>query len=276
VDYEREPETELGDSSNEPEQPTTAGGDAAAQEILATSSPELTPDPAAETAETVGEAMPAAAEAATDAADANTDVTGASEVTAASDATLAAGSGSETDLDSEADILDDAFVTPPTPPEWPAADLANTSAAAADEAERDIAAAYAASPQSGDVGDDSDAPVLTDADADDVKVSETGVQSINAKTVTFSQGGAAQVHAEEMSVSQGGVGVARVGSLTLGDGASAFAVVADEATVESGSNAFLVVARSFGGDTQPTIDWRTAAAFGAGLGLVISIFRRIR
>jgi len=182
----------------------------------------------------------------------------------------------ESDLDSDADVLDDAFATPPTPPEWPAADLMSGDAASADEAERDIAAAYAASAESTDMGDDSDAPVLTDDAADEVNMSEAGVQSINAKTVTFSQGGAAQVRAEEMNVSQSGVGLARVGNLTLGDGASAFAVVADEATVESGSNAFLVVARSFNGETRPTIDWRTAAAFGAGLGLVISIFRRIR
>jgi hypothetical protein len=101
-------------------------------------------------------------------------------------------------------------------------------------------------------------------------------QTINARTVTFSQSGAGRVRAEEMNVSQSGVGVARVGNLTLGEGASAFAVVADEATVEAGSNTFLVVARSFSGDAKPTLDWRSAAAFGAALGLVVSILRRIR
>ena len=72
------------------------------------------------------------------------------------------------------------------------------------------------------------------------------------------------------------MGLARVNNLKLGDGASAFAVLADEATVEEGSNAFLVVSRHVNGDVQTTVDWRAALAFGAGLGLVISILRRLR
>ena len=72
------------------------------------------------------------------------------------------------------------------------------------------------------------------------------------------------------------MGLARVENLTLGSGASAFAVVADQATVEEGSNAFLVVSQTLNGDVRPTIDWRGALAFGAGLGLVLSILRRIR
>src|SRR3954454_13732597 len=191
-------------------------------------------------------------------------------------------------LGSDADVMNDASSTNAAPPEWPAEDL-NTSA---DDA---IAATYAAASDEtddelgdADVSDDSDAPILEDAAvaaatavaahvrAESVNVTQTGVQSIEASSVNLNQGGAAQVRAESMSVEQGGVGLARVGNLTLGSGASAFAVVADEATVEEGSNAFLVVSRTFNGDVQPTVDWRPALAFGAGLGLILSIFRRRR
>ena len=165
------------------------------------------------------------------------------------------------DLGSDADVMDDAFASSPRPPEWPAADLAAASSAA-------------------DMGDDSDAPVLEDAaDAaappEHINLSQ-GVGTISAGSVTLSQGGAGQVHADEMHVSQSGVGLARVNNLTLGDGASAFAVLADQATVEEGSNTFLVVSRSVNGEVKSTVDWRAALAFGAGLGLVVSILRRLR
>ena len=191
------------------------------------------------------------------------DVTSTAEAAAgdAASASRAAADNAMSDLGSDADVLDDSFAAVPQPPEWPAADLATAS----------------------DMGDDSDAPVLADAAplaaavaSDHVDLNQGGMQSITATSVMLSQGGAGQVHADEMHVSQSGVGLARVGNLTLGDGASAFAVVADQATVEEGSNAFLVVARSFSGDVRPTIDWRTAMAFGAGLGLVVSILRRLR
>jgi hypothetical protein len=201
------------------------------------------------------------------------------------------------DFGSDADVMNDAFSTSPAPPEWPAVDLdpAQDEESAETYASDAIAAAYAAAGDDTDdelgdvdIADDSDAPVLEDAAAaaaaalagqvraESVNVTETGVQSIEAANVSISQGGAGQVRAESMSVEQGGVGLARVGSLTLGTGASAFAVVADEATVEEGSNAFLVVSRKFNGDVQPTVDWRAALAFGAGLGLILSIFRRRR
>jgi hypothetical protein len=155
----------------------------------------------------------------------------------------------------------------------------------------DIATTYAAlTDEPGELGDDSDAPIHLDDSAltaassgldrhvraENVNLSQGGVQCIEASSVSISQGGAGQVRAESMTVEQGGVGLARTGSLTLQSGASAFAVVADQATVDQGSNAFLVVSRSFSGDTKPTIDWRSAAAFGAGFALVLSIFRRRR
>lgn len=193
----------------------------------------------------------------------------------------------EEGLGTDAGLMDDPFASGPTPPEWPPAEFDSTSDEEAAEA---TALAYeAATEQPVDLGDDSDAPVVAEAlapaapsqmqpliRADNVNLQQSGAQTIEAKTVTLSQGGAGQVHADEMSVEQGAVGLARANNLKLGSGASAFAVVADEATVEQGSNAFLVVSRSFNGEVRPTIDWRGALAFGAGVGLVLSIFRRLR
>ena len=187
-------------------------------------------------------------------------------------------------------------------PEWPAADLVGSDAATALTAgpDTDAGAAEANSTTGAisesplDAGDDSDAPIqLDDAQVaadlpaatpalaqhvtcENINLSQGGVQSIKASSVTLSQGGAGQVWADEMTVQQGGVGMARAGNLTLQSGSSAFAVVADEATIEEGANTFLVVSRSFSGDVRPTIDWRTGLAFGAGLGLALSILRRLR
>lgn len=143
-----------------------------------------------------------------------------------------------------------------------------------------IATMYEAlSGEPAEIGDDSDAPIHLDESpvgAETVNLSQGGVQSIEATSVSLSQGGAGSVRADSMTVEQGGVGLARTGKLTLGSGASAFAVVADEATVQEGANTFLVVSRSFSGETRPTIDLRSALAIGAGIGLVLSIFRRRR
>ncbi len=210
----------------------------------------------------------------------------------------------DSDFGADADVMNDSFENhEAAPPEWPAADFAASGDALEPDANSDestaateIAATYAAATEEpSDVGDDSDAPILADAtgdattasapdaatpqsyiQADNVTLKQAGAQTIQASTVTVTQGGAGQVHADSVSVEQGGLGLARTKTLTLGTGASAFAVIADEATVEEGSQTFLVVSRTFNGDVQPTIDWRVAAAFGAGLGLALSILRRIR
>jgi hypothetical protein len=245
VDHERETDATSGDKPAESDPPATAGDEGATTADETTSSA----DAAAESAES---AEPAAA-------------------AAESEAGSEPSGGSMPDLGSDADILNDAFEAGPRPPEWPSADLAHGD----DEADE----AAGASDTAMDMGDDSDAPILADAaaaPADHVDLTQAGAQSITAASVTLSQGGVGQVHADEMHVQQSGVGLARVGTLTLGDGASAFAVVADQATVEEGSNAFLVIARSLDGDVRPTIDWRGALAFGAGVALVLSIIRRLR
>ena len=160
---------------------------------------------------------------------------------------------------------------------WPAADLVGT--APAEETAEETA----------DPGDDSDAPIeLGDASpaapgalpdhvhGETVNLKQGGVQTIDASTVTITQGGAGRVNSDTMTLDQSGVAIARTNTLTLGSGASAFAIVANHATVEEGANAFILVSRSFEGDVQPTIDWRTALGFGAGLGLVLAIIRRLR
>ncbi len=132
----------------------------------------------------------------------------------------------------------------------------------------------------GDPGDDSDAPVMLDAteganfSADNVTLSQGGVQTIEAQTVSVSQGGVGRISADEVSVSQGGVGLARTDQLTLEAGASAFAVVADEATIDDGANVFLLLSGRTSGDGQAALDWRGLLVMLVGLALVIRVLRR--
>jgi hypothetical protein len=170
-----------------------------------------------------------------------------------------------------------------TDPPWP------EPAAYAPETAGDTADAIA------DAGDDSDAPIELADDADEaddsaadagtpgmagdvraetVTISQGGANSVEAENVSITQGGAAQVRAGQLSVSQGGVALARTENLTVGESSSAFAVVADSATIEEGGNVFMLIARSVGGDVRPVLDWRAALAFGAGLAVVARLLRR--
>ena len=144
--------------------------------------------------------------------------------------------------------------------------------------------------------DDSDAPVVDDVgrdlhdagnvdirnggardiDATTVSITQGGARDIEATTVTINQGGAASVRADQLTISQGGVAVARADKVTLQEGGSAFAVIADEATIDPESSIFLLIAGSTNGDVRPVIDWRAAAAFGAGFALVLGLIRRAR
>ena len=148
--------------------------------------------------------------------------------------------------------------------------------------------------------DDSDAPVLGDVasevgndvrsaenvdihnggardiDATTVSITQGGARDIDATTVTINQGGAATIRADELTISQGGVALARTERLSVQQGGSAFAVVADEAILDPESSIFLLIAGSTNGDVRPVIDWRAAAAFGAGFALVLGLLRRAR
>lgn len=196
--------------------------------------------------------------------------------------------------------------------DWPAEDLGQQAATddgmamAADDAEpSDVAEATDDREPTDDAlvstdaddepeaDDDSDAPIELDASpeapapdvaihgadhvrAENVTISQGGAQTVEADTVSITQGGASRVRAEQFNISQGGVALARTESLTIESQGSAFAVMSEDANIEAGSNVFLVVSRSFSGDVQPSVDWRTALAFGAGVGLVISILRHLR
>ena len=136
---------------------------------------------------------------------------------------------------------------------------------------------------SGDPGDDSDAPVVLEPEpgamaaeirADNVNLTQGGAQMIEAQTVSIQQGGAARVHAEQLSVSQGGVGFARTEQLTVEANASAFAVMADEATINEGGNVFVLLTRSVSGDGKAVVDWRALLALLVGLALVLRVLRR--
>jgi hypothetical protein len=64
--------------------------------------------------------------------------------------------------------------------------------------------------------------------------------------------------------------------VTLQQGGSAFAVIADEATLDPQSSVFMLIAGSTNGDVRPVIDWRAAAAFGASFAIVLGLLRRAR
>jgi len=110
--------------------------------------------------------------------------------------------------------------------------------------------------------------------ADHVELTQGGAQSIEATTVNVSQGGAGRINAEEVSIRQGGAGLVQTESLQLQEGASVFAVLADEATVAEGASVFMLFARSVSGGVRPILDWRAAAALGAGFGIVFAVLRR--
>lgn len=110
--------------------------------------------------------------------------------------------------------------------------------------------------------------------ADHVEISQTGVSVVEATTVSLTQGGAGRIQAEEVTISQGGAGLVQTDSLKLEDGASAFAVLATEATISEGASVFMLFARSVSGGVRPVLDWRAAAAFGAGFGAAVALLRR--
>lgn len=115
-----------------------------------------------------------------------------------------------------------------------------------------------------------------DIDATSVSITQGGARDIDATTVTVNQGGVGRIQADEVSVTQGGIGLARTEHLTIQDGGTAFAVMADKATLDPETSVFLLVAGSTTGDVRPVLDWRAALALGAGFAVVLSALRRLR
>ena len=111
--------------------------------------------------------------------------------------------------------------------------------------------------------------------ADHVEINQGGATSIDAQTVSITQGGAAQVRATDVSISQGGIALARAGKLSLAEGSSALAVVADSAVIDPGARVVFLLARNASGDVRPLVDLPSALAIGAGIGLAITLLRRL-
>jgi hypothetical protein len=115
----------------------------------------------------------------------------------------------------------------------------------------------------------------TGAPAETVELNGRGANEIEADTVAINQGGAGQVRAREITITQGGVAVARTTHLELGQGSGAFAVVANEATVESGASVVLLLAGRTSGDVKPLLDAPAALALGVGFAVALAVVRRI-
>lgn len=114
-----------------------------------------------------------------------------------------------------------------------------------------------------------------DIRAENVNLSQGGARDIQATTVSITQGGAAQVHAEQMTLSQGGAAIVHADNFTLNDGGTAFAVMADQANINEGSNVLVLLAGEVHGDASPLLDWRSALALAGGLVLAWRLTRRI-
>jgi hypothetical protein len=110
--------------------------------------------------------------------------------------------------------------------------------------------------------------------ADHVEISQGGANSIDAQTVSITQGGAGQIRADQVTISQGGVGLARAGKLSI-SGGGAFAILSDNANIESGANVFMLLARKASGDVKPLLDLRSALAIGAGFAIASWALRRL-
>jgi hypothetical protein len=123
--------------------------------------------------------------------------------------------------------------------------------------------------------DEAVAGIATEARAEHVDISQAGAQFVDAQTVAITQGGAAQVRAQEVTVSQGAIGLARAGRIELRDGSSAFALVADKAQVEGGSNVLLLISSETSGEVRPLLNLPSALAIGIGFGVAISVLRRL-
>jgi hypothetical protein len=155
--------------------------------------------------------------------------------------------------------------------DWPAADLSSgaddSDAPVLGDVDRDVSGADNVDIRNGGA---------RDVDATTVSITQGGARDIEATTVTLTQGGAASIRADEVHASSSGIGFVRADRLTLRQGGTAFAVVADEATVDPEASVFLLIAGSTKGVVRPVLDWRAAAAFGASFAFVLGLLRRAR
>lgn len=134
-------------------------------------------------------------------------------------------------------------------------------------------------------------------------IREAGAQEVNAVNVDVSRGGIGRARAVDIAVSQGGIGMARgdrvsvemgaigaalggevrvtqgaVGSVLARDvrieQSAVRSVIANNVVFERTTGVLFLLARRVEGDVRVLLDWRGAVAFGAALGVVMSVFRR--
>jgi hypothetical protein len=138
-----------------------------------------------------------------------------------------------------------------------------------------------------------------------VTVTQGGIQTANADTVQVRQGGIARAEAKDIAVTMGGIALARgdrvsveLGAMGAGIGrevhltqGAANLVLGQDVAVEQSlvqtvaaanvrfdrpSVVVFLLARRVEGSVRTLFDWRSAIAFGAAAGLVMSLLRRRR
>jgi hypothetical protein len=131
---------------------------------------------------------------------------------------------------------------------------------------------------------------ISQADATDIEVSMGGIGRANATDIVVSMGGVGLARADRISVAMGGIGLAAGEHVEVSQG-GATAVIARDAhigpalirslvastvVVEKPTGVVFLVARQVSGDVRTLFDWRGALAFGAVVGLVMGLVRRVR
>ena len=81
--------------------------------------------------------------------------------------------------------------------------------------------------------------------------------------------------ANEVRITQGGVNAVVARRVTL-EQAIARTVVAQEVRIDRPSGILVLLAARVSGDVRPVIDWRGALAFGAVAAVILSLVRRRR
>ena len=131
---------------------------------------------------------------------------------------------------------------------------------------------------------------IDEAVADRVELRMGGIGRVHATDVSVEWGGIGTARADRVAVDRGSVGAALTGDLQVTQG-MARTVLAREAHIEQSyvrtliagrvvaerpTGVLVMIARHVSGDIRPVLDWRGALAAGAGLGLVVSLFRVFR
>ncbi len=111
-------------------------------------------------------------------------------------------------------------------------------------------------------------------EADVVEITQGGAQSIEADNVSLSQAGAFTIESTTADVTMSGVGFLTTDTVTLRSGGAGI-VVADTVKAESGSVIGFLFAGTIEGDPNVRIDFRSAAAAGAGFALALFVLRRV-